>query len=62
MVQRRLKMTANDEVERRGVALPTNETDLSRSSTLSLAHRRFYPRVRSNRLLEVVRITAHHLR
>jgi hypothetical protein len=30
----------NDEVERRGVALPTNEADLYRSSTPSLAQRR----------------------
>src|SRR5258706_7371850 len=28
----------NDEVERRGAALPINETDLSRSSTCSLSH------------------------
>src|SRR6266404_2873062 len=34
----------NDEVERRGVALPTNEADLSRSSTPSLAHRTYAPR------------------
>jgi hypothetical protein len=41
----------NDEVERRGTAA-TNEADLSRSSTPSLAHRRYYSRDRSNRLLE----------
>jgi hypothetical protein len=35
---------SNDEVERRGVALPTNEADLSQSSTLSLVHRRRGPR------------------
>src|SRR6266478_5740252 len=34
----------NDEVERRGGALPINEVDLSRSSTPSLAHRRHAPR------------------
>jgi hypothetical protein len=35
---------SNDEVERRGVASPTNEGDLSQSSTSSLAHRRYDPR------------------
>jgi hypothetical protein len=35
---------SNDEVERRGFALPTSEADLSQSSTPSLAHRRCYPR------------------
>ena len=34
---------SNDEVERRGVALPTNEADLSRSSIPSLAQRRRGP-------------------
>jgi hypothetical protein len=34
----------NDGVERREVALATNEADLSRSSTPSLAHRRRMPR------------------
>jgi hypothetical protein len=33
----------NDEVERRGDALPTNEADLSRASIPSLAHRRCAP-------------------
>src|ERR1700723_3676885 len=37
-------MTANDEVERRGVAPASNGADLSRSSTPSLAHRRRDPR------------------
>ena len=36
-------MPSNDEVERRGTAA-TNEADLSRSSTPSLAHRRCAPR------------------
>ena len=34
----------NDEVERRGIATPTNEADLSKSSIPSLAHRRCAPR------------------
>jgi hypothetical protein len=33
----------NDEVERRGVVPTTNEADLSKSSTSSLAHRRRGP-------------------
>ena len=36
---------SNDEVERRGIATATNEADLSRSSTHSLAHRRCYPAI-----------------
>jgi len=32
---------ANDEVERRGAAPKSDEADSSRSSTLSLAHRRY---------------------
>jgi hypothetical protein len=36
---------SNDEVERRGAALPSNEADLSRSSTLSLAHRNCCPAI-----------------
>jgi hypothetical protein len=35
----------NDEVERRGSALPPNEAYLSRSSTPSLAHRRRNPAI-----------------
>jgi hypothetical protein len=35
----------NDEVERRGVAAPANEADLSQSSTPSLAHRRRDPAI-----------------
>jgi hypothetical protein len=35
---------SNDEVERRGGALSTNEADLFQSSTPSLAHRRYSPR------------------
>jgi hypothetical protein len=35
---------ANDEVERRGGALPANEADLSQSSILSLAKRSRGPR------------------
>src|SRR5580698_25824 len=46
-----LVMTSNDEVERRGVVAPAIEADLSRSSTLSLAHRSRFARDRSNRLL-----------
>jgi hypothetical protein len=38
-------MSANDEVERRAAALPINETDLSQSSTPSLAHRRLDPAI-----------------
>src|SRR5258708_3725140 len=34
----------NDEVERREVALPSNEADLSKSSIPSLAQRRRHPR------------------
>src|ERR1700674_5132768 len=41
---REVRLDANDEVERRGVALPTNEADLSQSSTPSLAHRTRDPR------------------
>jgi hypothetical protein len=37
-------MTPNDTVERRGNALPSNETDLLQSSTTSLAHRSYAPR------------------
>src|SRR5260221_9617691 len=37
-------MSLNDEVERRGFALPLIEAALSRSSTPSLAHRRRDPR------------------
>ena len=48
-----LNHTPNDEVERRGFALPLIEADLSQSSTASLAHRSLYPRDRSNRLLAV---------
>src|ERR1700722_3232832 len=44
-------MAANDQVERRGIALPTDEADLCRSSIHSLAHRR-RARDRSNRLLD----------
>jgi hypothetical protein len=44
-------VSPNDEVERRRASPTTNGTDLSRSSTLSLAHRRYCPRDRSNRLL-----------
>jgi len=36
--------SSNDEVKRRGVALPLNEDALSQSSTPSLAHRRRGPR------------------
>jgi hypothetical protein len=36
---------SNDEVERRGVALPSNEADLSQSSTLSLAQRAATPAI-----------------
>jgi hypothetical protein len=36
---------ANDEVERRGLALPTNEADLSQSSIHSLVHRRHIPEI-----------------
>src|SRR5665213_972218 len=36
--------TPNDEVERRGTSPTSNEADLSRSSTPSLAHRRRDPR------------------
>src|SRR5258707_11011011 len=43
---------SNNEVERRGNASTTNEAALSQSSTPSLAHRRYYPRDRSNRLLD----------
>jgi hypothetical protein len=43
---------SNDEVERRAVALPTNEASLSRSSIPSLAKQRLYTRDRSNRLLD----------
>jgi hypothetical protein len=32
----------NDEVERRGIALPSSEVALSKSSTSSMAHRRSY--------------------
>jgi hypothetical protein len=39
-----LRMSSNNEVERRGVAPTSNETDLSRSSTISLARRRCSPR------------------
>ena len=35
---------SNDEVERRGIALPTNEAALSQSSIPSLPHRRRDPR------------------
>src|SRR6266404_2755021 len=35
----------NDKVERRGVASTTNEADLSRSSTPSLAHRSCNPAI-----------------
>jgi hypothetical protein len=42
----------NDQVERRGNAPTSNEADLSRSSTPSLAQRRWYSRDRSNRLLD----------
>jgi len=45
---------SNDEVERRGVAAPTNEAALSPSSTPSLAQRRRDPRDRSNRLLDAM--------
>jgi hypothetical protein len=37
-------VSSNDEVERRGASLTPNGTDLSRSSTPSLAHRRRDPR------------------
>jgi hypothetical protein len=43
--------SANDEVERRGASLASNEGTLSQSSTPSLAHRKRDPRDRSNRLL-----------
>jgi hypothetical protein len=39
-----LTASSNDEVERRGIATPTNEADLSKSSIPSLAHRRCAPR------------------
>src|ERR1700737_192949 len=42
--QRYAEATTNDEVERRGDAAPTNEADLSQSSTPSLAHRSCNPR------------------
>lgn len=48
-----IHVMSNDEVERRGVALSSNEVDLSRSSTLSLAHRRCCPAIRSNRWLGI---------
>ena len=38
-------LASNDEVERRGVAPTSNEAHLSRSSTLSLAHRRRDPAI-----------------
>ncbi len=44
-------MKPNDEVERRGVALTTHETDLSRSSTSLRGLPKTPPRDRSNRLL-----------
>jgi hypothetical protein len=37
-------LASNDEVERRGVALPQNEDPLSKSSTPSLAYRSRTPR------------------
>jgi hypothetical protein len=43
---------SNDEVERRGFASTRNEAALSQSSTPSLAHRSYFPRDRSNRLLD----------
>jgi hypothetical protein len=39
------QVSSNDEVERRGVVLPTNEADLSQSSTPSLAKRRRCPAI-----------------
>src|ERR1700733_1713060 len=45
-------MVSNDEVERRWGGLPTNEADLSRSSTPSWSTEDG-PRDRSNRLLEL---------
>ena len=45
----------NDDVERRGIALPANEADLSRSSTPSLVQRRRGPRS----LEPIVRPLAH---
>src|SRR5258708_20681897 len=50
-----LLLRSNDEVERRGDALPTNEADLSRSSIPSLAHRK-----RDPRLLEPIVRLPHH--
>jgi hypothetical protein len=47
-------VSSNDEVERRAAAPTHNEADLSQSSIHSLAHRRRYPRDRSNRLLDAV--------
>src|SRR5258708_7511540 len=41
----------NDEGERRGASPASNEGTLLQSSTSSLAHRRYYPRDRSNGLL-----------
>ena len=61
------QVSSNDEVERRGVALPINEADLSQSSIPSLAHRRRAPRslepiVRRPHTLTLVRaITLAHL-
>src|ERR1700761_9481332 len=43
--------SSNDEVERRGVALTSNEADLSRTSTRSLGLPKMLPRDRSNRWL-----------
>ena len=50
-VEPRVQSVPNDEVERRGDAQTSNEADLSRSSTPSLAQRRYYPSARSNRLV-----------
>jgi hypothetical protein len=40
-----LNLVSNDEVERRGGALPTNEADLSQPSIHPLAHRRRDPAI-----------------
>jgi len=50
---RGIHVSPNDQVERRAVAPTQNEAGLFQSSTPSLAHRRRYPRDRSNRLLDV---------
>jgi hypothetical protein len=52
-------MSSNDQVERRGGALPATEADLSQSSILPWLNEN-WPRDRSNRLLGV-NCTACHL-